>query len=158
MLTDTKIRAARPHEKPYKLRDRDGLYLRITPEDHRSWRLRIYQGGRESMMSLGPYPQISLREARDRAMDARRQLAQGIDPIAARRAAQEGREHTFGAISEEWLEKQRGRAERTQTKSRWILLKLCKPLAKRPIAAITASEVLRILSRLEDEEIGRAHV
>lgn len=71
-LTETRIRAAKPKDKPYKLRDGRGLYLLITPAGACFWRLRFRHTGRESMISLGAYPDVSLKVARERREDSRK--------------------------------------------------------------------------------------
>jgi hypothetical protein len=85
MLTDAAIRAAKPAEKPYKLTDRAGLYLHITPAGSKLWRMRYEFGRQEKLLSFGPYPDISLAEARDRRDAAKRQLRNGRDPSLERK-------------------------------------------------------------------------
>ena len=60
MLTDAAIRAAKPADKPYKLTDRAGLYLHVTPAGSKLWRLRYEFGRKEKLLSIGPYPDVSL--------------------------------------------------------------------------------------------------
>lgn len=101
LLTEPRIRAAKPKQKPYKLRDGRGLYLLIQPSGARLWRLRFRQPGRESMVSLGAYPDVSLKVARERREETRKAIAAGIDPAAQRRAERAGHENTFQAIAGE---------------------------------------------------------
>ena len=75
-LTDTTIRSAKPKEKPYKLFDGGGLFLLVQPGGSRLWRLKYRIDGREKLLSVGTYPEVSLKSARERREDARRQ-AQG---------------------------------------------------------------------------------
>lgn len=87
-MTDQACRAAKPSSKARKLSDEKGLYLLVTPTGFKSWRWKYRFGGVEKKLSFGPYPEVSLREARDRRDDARRVLRDGRDPgIEAQRAA-----------------------------------------------------------------------
>ena len=111
--------------------------------------------GKEKVLSLGPYPLLSLAEARLRRDDAKKQLLDGLDPSEARRQAKlaklDAAAQTFGAIAGEYIERQKadGRAASTITKSRWFLEDLAAPLADRPISQISAPEVLALLRRIE---------
>lgn len=86
-LSDTAIRKTRPTDKPQKLADGGGLYLLLNPNGSRWWRLRYYVGGKEKLLSLGIYPDVGLKDARDKRDEARKLLAAGIDPGEQRKAA-----------------------------------------------------------------------
>jgi integrase len=107
-LTDTEARKARPTAKPYKLADSGGLFLAVMPAGGKLWRWKYRFEGREKLMALGSYPEISLAEARSRHAEGRRLLAAGVDPMAQRRAAktalQEQSGTTFEAIAALWME------------------------------------------------------
>jgi integrase len=107
-LTDTEARKARPTAKPYKLADSGGLFLAVMPAGGKLWRWKYRFEGREKLMALGSYPEISLAEARSRHAEGRRLLAAGVDPMARRRAAkralQEQSGTTFEAIAALWME------------------------------------------------------
>ena len=105
MLTDTAIRNAKPREKPYKLSGGGGLYLLINPSDSRWWRLKYRVAGKEKLLSLGVYPEISLKQAHDRRDECRRQLANGIDPGVKRKVEKASEVDSFEAIAREWFEK-----------------------------------------------------
>jgi hypothetical protein len=109
MLTDTAIRVAKASDKPRKIFDARGLYLYITPAGGRFWRLkyrfpRRAPNSKEKCLSLGAYPEVSLRQARDHRDDARQLLRDGIDPAAKRREAAIARAEprTFEAVALEW--------------------------------------------------------
>lgn len=85
-LNDTMIRNAKPEAKPLKLFDGDGLYLLIQPNGSRWWRMKYYFRGTEKTLSVGVYPEISLKQARERRKDIREQVAAGIDPSELRKA------------------------------------------------------------------------
>ncbi len=156
-LTEARIRHAKSKEKPYKLRDGRGLYLLVTPAGARLWRFRYRQPGtaragrgcRESMLGLGAYPDVSLKMARDRRDDARKLIAAGADPAAVRRAERIGQENTVEAVTKEWLAKQRF-SPATLEKAEWTFQDLIFPyLGSKPVAQVTAAEILAVLRRLE---------
>ena len=106
MLSDTKIRNTKPRAKRFKLYDERALYLEIAPAGGQWWRLKYRFAGKERGMSLGVYPEVGLKEARERRDDARRLLRDGIDPMAARKAlmaASAGVDtHSFEVVALEW--------------------------------------------------------
>ena len=85
-LTDTAIRNAKPGEKPVRLFDGGGLYLEVSPAGGKWWRLKYRFEGKEKRLSLGVYPDVSLRDARDRRDASRKLLADGTDPSENRKA------------------------------------------------------------------------
>lgn len=84
-LTDAKIRAAKPDEKPYKLADSGNMFLLVHPNGSRYWRLRYRFLGKEKTLALGVYPEVSLSEAREKRDAARKQIAEGTDPCEQKR-------------------------------------------------------------------------
>jgi integrase len=107
MLTATKIGALRGAEKPYKVGDRDGLYLDVRPNGSKYWRFRYRFRGRQKLLALGVYPAVSLAMARDRTKAARDALQEGIDPAVVKRRLKQKTSTTFRALAEEWHETQR---------------------------------------------------
>jgi len=104
-LTDTQIRAIKPAAKDIKVFDGGGLFLLVTPTGGKLWRFKYRFGGREKLLSLGTYPQISLSDARQRREEAKEQIAKGIDPSAAKKeqeAATLREEETFEVVAREW--------------------------------------------------------
>src|SRR5277367_3264920 len=79
-LSDMVARSAKPREKPYKLSDANGLYLEVGPRGSKLWRLKYRFNGKEKRLSFGAYPAVKLAQARDRQIDARRLLNNGVDP------------------------------------------------------------------------------
>ena len=149
LLTEARIRRAKPKARPYKLRDGGGLFLLITPADARQWRLRYKVRGRESMLALGTYPTTSLKAARARRAEMRAALEAGKNPAAERRAERENRANTFEAIAREWLAKQPF-ASKTMAKAVWTFEDLLFPyIGSRPVTALTAPELLEVFRRLE---------
>lgn len=155
-LTDLALRNAKPKEKPYKLFDGGGLHLLVNPNGSRIWRLAYRFAGKPKQLSFGPYPTISLADARQKRDDAKRQLLDGEDPSAARKlarvAASVSSANTFSAVAEEFIERLKGRgiAEVTLAKKRWLLIDLAGPsLGHRAIAEISAFEILSVLQQVE---------
>ncbi|WP_395391525.1 integrase arm-type DNA-binding domain-containing protein [Novosphingobium sp. BL-8A] len=113
MLTDQQCRSAKADGKDLKLADSQGLHLYVTKAGYKSWRLKYRFGGKERRIVFGPYPEISLRQARDLKDDARRDLRDGKDPgeeykrRAARRTSAVDEETTFKAVALRWHELQK---------------------------------------------------
>jgi integrase len=104
-LHDKIVKNAKPREKTYRLWDGEGLYLEVTPGGKRHWRMKYRFGERERTISFGPYPIVSLREARDLRYDARKLLIAGIDPSDEKKKAQTSG-ITFEMVAREWLAQQ----------------------------------------------------
>lgn len=148
-ITDVALRKARPTEKPYKLYDTGGLYLIIRPTGARLWRLKYRHEGREKVLALGDYSDVPLKRAREKRDDARKQIADGVDPAAQRQADKAARSNTLEAIAEEWIDKQEIAAG--TRKLDWDRLNnyIFPRLGRRPIAAITAPDLLAVLRPIE---------
>lgn len=154
-LTDIEIRKAKPGQRLIKLSDGGGLQLWLTPDGAKRWRLAYRFAGSQKLLAIGVYPATGLREARDARNEARRLLAEGQDPSLAKKLARAAKEatsaNTFEAIEDELQDKKRreSKAERTLVKLEW-LLRLARPaIGARPIAEITASEILGVLRGVE---------
>ena len=123
MLTDPAVRQAKPKVKPYKLADERSMYLLVTPAGGRLWRLDYRYNGMRRTLALGSYPDVSLAKARDRRDEARRLLADGIDPGAKRKAEKLAKADTFRAVAEEFLaQREKGWAPTHSSKVRRITL------------------------------------
>lgn len=163
-LTDTAIRNAKPAEKPVKLSDGGGLYLEVAPSGGKWWRLKYRFGGKEKRISLGVYPDVPLRDARARRDDARRQLASGIDPGEARKAAKAaqtgGATNSFEVIAREWFAK--FSPTWTPSHGERIIRRLERDVfpwvGATPIPEVTAPVLLSVLRRIEERgAIETAH-
>jgi integrase len=149
-LTDAKLKAARPKDKPYKLADGGGLYLLVQPSGGRWWRIKYRHGGKEKLLSVGTYPDTSLQTARQRREDARRLLADGTDPSAQRQAAKSAGADTFGAVAADWQAQRKGKVtETTWNKTQWLLEQLGPVIAAMPIADVKAADLLLALRKIE---------
>ena len=109
MLTDVKARTAKAKEKQYKLSDGDGLFLFVTPAGGKCWRFKYRFNGKEKLLALDTYPEVSLADAREKRDAARKQIAAGIDPGELRKAQKASRkavsENTFEVVAREWFGK-----------------------------------------------------
>lgn len=150
-LTETVIRALRPKQKPYKRGAGGGLYVLVTIAGARLWRFKYRQGRTEKLLALGAWPDVSLKEAREKRDLARKQRANGFDPSLIRQSTKDASENTFASIAAEWQEKRRGTiGPSTFTKGDWLLKEMLGPtLGSRPIAALKAADVLSALRRIE---------
>ena len=108
-LTNTAIRTAKPSNKPFRLFDERGLYLEVSPTGGKWWRLKFRFEGKEKRLSLGVYPDVSLKDARNRRDTARKLLADGIDPSENRKAQKlahaDSAVNSFEVVAREWLSK-----------------------------------------------------
>ena len=163
-LTATSIKNARAVDKPLKLFDGGGLYLLVNPNGSRWWRFKYRYLGKEKLLSFGTYPDISLKDARDRRDEARKQLAADIDPGEHRKAmkttlAVRG-ENSFEIVAREWFAKYSpnwaaGHADKI---IRRLERDIFPWLGGRPIAEITAPDLLATLRRIESRgAIETAH-
>ncbi len=150
-LTDTAVRNARPGDRPRKLFDGDGLYLFVSPTGHRAWRFKYYIQGQEKHLHFGRYPEISLKAARERRLEARRALEMGKDPRAIQKAERAAPSETFEAVTTEWLDMQKKKLTlKTYENKRERFAAFVFPyLGKRPIADIKALDMLDVLKRIE---------
>ncbi|WP_300493164.1 integrase arm-type DNA-binding domain-containing protein [uncultured Methylophaga sp.] len=161
-LTDIKVRNAKPCIKPdgttttksYKVSDERGLYLEVAPSGGKWWRFKYRFSGKEKRLSLGVYPDVSLKQARERRDDFRRQLADGIDPSDARKAEKvtEAGLESFEYVAREWHSKfssnwTEGHAARTLIR---IENDVFPWLGKKNIKEINAPELLAVLRRVEN--------
>lgn len=151
MLSHTSIKFAKPREKPYKLTDERGLYLIVTPGGSKWWRFRFRFDGRAKSLSLGTYPDVSLKQTREKRDEMRSARAAGIDPAARRRAERYARGDTFEAVGREWFEKfSKGWADSHMEKIiRRLELYLFPWIGHRPIAKLSAVDVLTCPRRIE---------
>lgn len=150
-LSQKHIDNARPAEKPFNLADGGGLILQVQPSGGLWWRLRYRFAGKQRMLSLGTYPDTSLKMAREKRDDARKLLAAEppVDPSLARKAERQaaGSPETLKALATEFLNMQTAGAARTTL--RRFELHVFPYLGARPIARITAAELLAVLRRIE---------
>ncbi len=154
-LSEFAVRNAKARDKAYKLTDGGGLYLHIQPNGSKLWRMKFRHLGKEKLLSFGPYPLVSIANARRKRDDAKQLLLNGTDPAQQKREerldAEAKARQTFGLLADEYLERQRdrGAAAATIAKTTWLLKDLASPLANRPIHEITPAEILFLLQVVE---------
>tara|TARA_R110001599_G_scaffold353459_3_gene592819 strand:+ start:7826 stop:9052 length:1227 start_codon:yes stop_codon:yes gene_type:complete len=154
-LTATAVKQAKAKEKPYKLSDEKGMFLLVNPNGAKYWRFKYRFAGKEKLLALGVYPDVSLSNARDKRDDARKLLGKEIDPGATKRLRKlaqvvEGA-NSFEVVATEWFKTQmKDKAKGYQDRT-WRGLKndLFPALGSRPINQITAPEVLLSLRKVE---------
>lgn len=154
-LSDIQIRNFKPREKPYRKSDGGNLCIEVKPNGTKLWKLFYRINGKMKTLSLGAYPEVSLARARERRLEAKTLLADGIDPMAKAKAEKEEQraltEHTFAAIAAEMLAKgaKEGLAESTLSKKRWLIDTANVDLGSKPITTIAAADVLVPLRKVE---------
>ncbi|MFD1488673.1 tyrosine-type recombinase/integrase [Ancylobacter vacuolatus] len=152
-LSDAACRGAKPADSLKKLSDGGGLQLWVQPSGAKLWRLAYRFGGKQKLLAIGPYPLVSLSDARQTRDEAKRALLAGQDPSEVKRAtiaaAKAG--PTFKDIAEEYLAKQRRakRAERTLEKLEWLLGLAYAELGRRPLDSIKAADIFPVLHEVE---------
>ena len=155
-LTDTEIKRAKAAEKAYSMGDGGGLYLWVKPTGGKLWRWSYRFEGKEKLMSLGKYPDVSLAQARERHAEARKLLAMGVDPMAQRKAEKTAEkaavENSFQSVSAQWLEHwQDGKSPRhVDYVKRRMETDILPCLGARPIAEIEAPELVAMANAIQD--------
>lgn len=154
-LTDTAVRNAKPTDKPRKLADEKGLFLQIHPNGSKYWRFKYRFGGKEKLLALGVYPDIGLKEAREKRDKARTLLANETDPGAAKQQAKQARKeaaaNSFEAMAQLWLEtiapniKQKS----LEKHQKFLDQDVYPSIGSRPVSEITAPDLLAIIKRID---------
>jgi integrase len=150
-LSEARIRASKPKERPYKVFDERGLFMLVTPTGGRLWRFRYRHRGLEKLLALGQHPDVTLKRAREKRDEARRVVADGVDPSAKRQAERAASADTFEAIAREWLGLQSKAlaAETMEILGTRLKSFLYPYIGSRPVKEITAQELLVALRRIE---------
>jgi integrase len=154
-LTDIAIRNAKVGKTAVKLFDGGGLYLFVSAAGGKLWRMKYRYLGKEKLLSLGAYPAVGLKEAREKREAAKILLAKGGDPGVEKKKAAViaalSAETTFSAVANELIEKRgtEGLKDITTTKAKWLLSLLETGIGSRPLADIEAFELLDVLKKIE---------
>ena len=154
-LTDTAIRNLQPKDKPFKVFDERGLFILIMPTGGKWWRLKYRFNGKDKQLSLGVYPDVSLKTARKRRDDARERVAEDIDPSAHRKAQKSARAdraaNSFEIVAREWFEKYSPSwaANHGPRIIRRLERDIFPYMGARPIAEIKAQDLLAVIRRIE---------
>jgi len=153
-LTDMKVQKAKPQDKPVTLFDGGGLFLMVTPSGGKLWRFKYRYDGKQKLLALGAYPEVSLADARHKREDARKLLASNNDPGAVRKAQNQAntqKSETFETIAREWFQKfsQRWKETHSSRIIRSLERDVFPWIGTQPIAEIKAPELLAVLRRVE---------
>jgi integrase len=155
MLTDTRVKNAKPQAKLYKLTDERGLHLLVYPNGSKLWQMRYRFEGKEKTASLGKYPEVSLAEVREKRDQMRKLVANDIDPVQSQRAAKEAKKlaqaHSFEAVARTWFEG--WRAARSPRHADYVIRRLeadVFPLiGSRPVSEIQAPELVKMMKAIQ---------
>ena len=153
-LTDMKVQKSKPQDKPVTLFDGGGLFLLVTPSGGKLWRFKYRYDGKQKLLALGAYPEVSLSDARHKREDARNLLASNNDPGAVRKAQNQAntqKSETFETIAREWFKKfsQRWKETHSSRIIRSLERDVFPWIGTQPIAEIKAPELLAVLRRVE---------
>lgn len=154
-LSDTAIRNAKPGDKAKKMFDGGGLYLEVSPKGGKWWRLKYRFDGKEKRLSLGLYPDVSLKDARERRDEARKLLANDTDPSEnrkARKAAKVAKQaNSFEVVAREWYAKHSPNwsANHGNRIIRRLERDIFPWIGDKPITEITAPQLLEVIRRIE---------
>ena len=162
-ISDSAIKAAKPEDKPHKLKDEKGVYVLVHPNGSKYFRMDYRFDGKRKTLALGVYPETSLKQAREKRDIARKQIADGIDPSEHRKATKAARiqdvENSFEVVAREWGNKQVKNWDDKSNRNKGMLEKNIFPwLGHRPITDILPIEILTCLRRIEERgAIETAH-
>ncbi len=157
LLTDVKVRAAKGHEKPYKLSDSGGLFLLVTTNGSKYWRFKYRFQSKEKLLAIGVYPTISLAEAREKRDQAKKQIANGVDPSVFKRTTNQTAktivEGQFEFVAREWHLKN---SKNWTPKHGVVILRRLENyvfpfVGAHSIAELSAPQLLTVLRRIENK-------
>ena len=154
-LTDAQIRKVKPTDRPQRLFDGRGLYIEVSTNGGKWWRLKYRYGGKEKRLSLGVYPDVSLKDARHRRDEARKLLANDVDPSEHRKALRaKSREigaNSFEVIAREWFDKRAANwvASHADRLIRRLERDIFPWIGSTPITELNAPKILEVIRRIE---------
>jgi len=154
-LSDIQVRNLKPREKAYKVSDFEGLFVLVKPNGSKLWQMKYRLYGKERLLSIGGYPDVTLAQARKTKGEARAKVAAGIDPSEAKqienRVKREEAGQTFEKIGAAFLDKQRkeGKTKATLDKTAYHLKLANRDFGRRPITEINAPLILKTLRKVE---------
>lgn len=156
-LTEMQVRNAKPREKAYRLFDGGGLYLEVAPGGSRIWRFKFRQmNGKENILTFGPYPEITLQEAREKRLETRRLMLRGVDPAKhrddVRRLAAEKASNTFEKIAREWYANKVPTWSERTAKNMIVRLEadIFPQIGSKPIGELKHRDIIAALRKIED--------
>lgn len=157
-LNKTLCNKLKPKDKPYKKFDGGGLYLEIMPNGNKHWRLKYYYQGKEKRIALGEYPIVTLVKAREKRLNAKKLLNEGIDPsqnrISEEKLARREQNNTFEIVAREWHEKKKSSWKESHANR--VIQRLEKNIfpfiGKTPITKIKVPDLLEVLQLIENRK------
>ena len=158
-LSELQVKKAKPADQPYRLADGKGLYLQIMPNGSKYWRMKYRIGEKEKTASFGVYPEVSLAEARDACIAARKQISAGIDPSAQKQQVKREKAieaaSSFEIVAREWFENQKdGWSEVYAGKViNSLEVDVFPRIGSKPIRDIDAPQMLEILRTVESRGV-----
>ncbi len=159
LLTNLDVRNAKPKDKIYRLKDGAGLFLQVEPNGGQYWRLRYFFAGKERMLALGRYPEVSLSDARDKRLAARKLVANGTDPGAKKKEDKRieifKANNTFRAIAKDWHDTNKSKWTPDHAERLWRRLELYAfpDIGNLPITAIKTPDLIPVLRKQEKQEL-----
>ncbi|MGJ0314398.1 tyrosine-type recombinase/integrase [Aliarcobacter cryaerophilus] len=153
-LTELEIKKAEIKDKDYNLSDGDGLYFIVRKNGSKFFRLDFRYGGKRLSMSLGTYPKISLKEARDKKDECKKLLSENINPISEKRVKKSSESLTLVMIIDEWLElRAKSSSEATVTQNRRMLKNITNWLGNIAIKDIKRVDIINILEKIQSKGV-----
>jgi integrase len=159
-LTDAKIRALKPKDKLYKVADGRGLYVWVHPNSSKYFRIKYRYKGKENSYSVGVYPDVSLKEARQQTFKVKTMLNDGLDPNSAKSAAKHSRHYSsLNDVAYEWLRLGQSRWTRgTFRRNKTSLEHVLNKVGKKPVEDITQQDLRAVLDDIQDSgRVDLAH-
>jgi integrase len=157
-LTDVQVRQAKAKLKDYWLTDEKGLRLLVKPNGSKYWRLKYRFLDKQKTLAIGVYPAVSLKEARESTIEAKRQLAQGVDPSLLRKNEKQGvrinAQNSFASLAKEWWEHQKGTWKQDHANRVWGRLEndVLPYLGSQPIAEIHPQAIISVIRKIESRD------
>jgi integrase len=154
-LTDLAVKKAKAMDKPYKLADSQGLFVLVNPSGSKLWRWKYRVSGREKLMALGAYPEVSLEKAREQRNSARKQLNGDVDPMVSRKETRRAKalalEQSFQSIARAWWQKWKG--ARSERHAEYVLKRLeadvFPDIGARPISELQSPDLVMMVKKIE---------
>ena len=155
-LTDAKLKSLKPRNKQFKIADGTigGLHVAVSPTGKRVFRFSFRFGGKEQLLTIGPYPELSLADARDAALEAKKMVVQGKNPAAVKqkaKVASKTEKTTFHDVAEEWFTLRKPEWSEVHLKDtrQKMDLHMCPRLGHLPIATVTKADIKAVLDSLQ---------
>ncbi len=154
-LTALQVKQSKPRDKTYKLSDGKGLNLEVRPNGSKYWRLSYRYQQKQKTLALGVYPIVTLADARESAIEAKKLIHKNIDPSADKRRQKiESSEHTFKLIAKKWFDIESGRWTKGHSDKVWLSLKVdaFSQIGDMPVKDLRTADVLHVIKKIESRD------